>query len=96
MQSKHRERLLKKDLLEIQEEAENDDDEDDDGLANEGMSLGNFLKSRQKKKVAFAPQEEEDDADGDNVDDDAEEEIDFDTYKRQFEAEMAEKIKMER
>lgn len=93
-QRKHRERLLKKDLIEIEEEADNDDDQDDDddGEANtEGMSLGNFLKSRQKKKVAFAPQEGEEDDEAEAM-----EEIDFDTYKKQFEAEMAEKIKVER
>lgn len=56
------------------------------------MSLGNFLKSRQKK-VAFAAQEDEDEDDNDEA---MEEEIDFDTYKRQFEAELAEKIRLER
>ena len=38
--------------------------------------------------MAFAPEEDEDD--------EAEEEIDFETYKKQFEAEMAEKIRLAR
>lgn len=87
-QRKIREKLLKNELNEIKEEPEHDDEQDEpeQGPTHIANLLGD--ESRQKKKVAFASQEDEDD--------DAEgmEEIDFETYKKQFEAEMAEKIKL--
>lgn len=74
----------RKDLGAIEEEAD-DGEEQDDAEQN--------LKRSRKRKVAFA---QEIVVDGDDDDDDAEGEIDFETYKKQFEAEIAEKIKIEK
>lgn len=97
-QRKHREKQLKKGLVEIEEEGDNaedqDEDEDEQQSAMQSQGLLDVLKSRRKKQMAF---DDDGQPNADLADDGvAEEEIDFETYKKQFEAEMADKIRLER